>query len=96
MACAVGTYKGIAGTDACQTCATYKTTAAEQSVSVAQCVCAAGFGLQMATPSTCPGGQFVSFTGDSSCSTFANDKTLSESKPVHYTHLKLPKNLRVV
>ena len=45
MACVVGTYKGIAGTDVCQTCATYKTTAAEQSVSVDQCVCEAGFGL---------------------------------------------------
>jgi hypothetical protein len=80
VACAVGKYKGIAGTDACQVCATSKTTSAEQSVSVTQCVCEAGFGLSMTTPGTCPGGQFVPFTGASSCSTCVNDKTLNESK----------------
>jgi hypothetical protein len=79
-ACAVRTYKEIAGTGECQACATSKTTAAKQSVSVAQCVCEAGFGLSMTTPGTCPGGRFVPFTGASSCSTCVNDKTLNESK----------------
>jgi hypothetical protein len=34
----------------------------------------------MTTPGTCPGGQFVPFTGDSSCSTCANNRFFNESK----------------
>jgi hypothetical protein len=78
--CGVGFYSNATATDACQACVTSKTTPEEQSVSVAQCVCKAGFGLQMTTPGTCPGGQFVPFTGTSTCSTCVNGKSLNESK----------------
>jgi hypothetical protein len=76
----VSQYKAATGSAQCTDCATNSGHALTGQTDITACLCKAGFELPMTTPATCPGGQFVPFTGDSSCSTCANNKFFNESK----------------
>ncbi len=79
-ACAGSTYKTATGSAQCTDCATNSGHELTGQTAITACLCKAGFELPMTTPGTCPGGQFVPFTGDSSCSTCANNRFFNESK----------------
>ena len=66
-ACAVGEYKQTPGSAECQACAALETTTGVASVSIDECVCAAGVGLFNGFCTTCASGTFKQHPGDQAC-----------------------------